>query len=169
LLRRAWWLAMFTVVWNLAEGAVAITAGALAGSRAALIDFGVDSFVEPASATMLIWGLRIERRSPDRAEQVERRALRAIGVKAMTHTPTNRPAHIESRVQTSLARPVGSLGATHVRPTSARRSPHRDRRSRLRGRNSDGRDGKRTGDTGHQRSPAVNNGHSITGAHQGYY
>lgn len=79
LLRRAWWLAVFTVVWNLAEGAVAITAAALAGSRA-LIGFGVDSFVESASAMVLIWRLSVERRSPERAEHVEQRALRIIGV-----------------------------------------------------------------------------------------
>jgi divalent metal cation (Fe/Co/Zn/Cd) transporter len=79
LLRRAWWLAVFTVVWNLAEGAVAITAAALAGSRA-LIGFGVDSFVESASAAVLIWRLSVEQRCPERAEHVEQRALRIIGV-----------------------------------------------------------------------------------------
>ena len=36
-----------------------------------------------------------------------------------------------------------------------------------RGRNSDGRDGKKTGHTGHQRSLAVNNGHSKTGPELG--
>lgn len=79
LLRRAWWLAVFTVVWNLAEGAVAMTAAALAGSRA-LAGFGVDSFVESASATVLIWRLRVEQRAPARAEHVEQRALKIIGV-----------------------------------------------------------------------------------------
>ncbi|CAN5826012.1 cation transporter [soil metagenome] len=79
LLRRAWCLAVFTVVWNLAEGAVAVTAAALAGSRA-LIGFGVDSFVESASATVVIWRLRVEQRSPERAEHVEQRALKIIGV-----------------------------------------------------------------------------------------
>ena len=78
LLRQAWWLAAFTVVWNLAEGGVAITAAALAGSRA-LIGFGVDSFVESASAVVLMWRLRVEQGSPERAEQVEHRALRIIG------------------------------------------------------------------------------------------
>lgn len=78
LLRRAWWLAVFTVVWNLAEGAVALTAATLSGSRA-LIGFGVDSLVESASAAVLIWRLRVEQRAPHRAEQVEQRALRMIG------------------------------------------------------------------------------------------
>lgn len=78
MLRRAWWLAVFTVVWNLAEGAVAVTAALLANSRA-LIGFGVDSFVESASAAVLIWRLRVEQRSPERADHVEQRALRIIG------------------------------------------------------------------------------------------
>jgi divalent metal cation (Fe/Co/Zn/Cd) transporter len=79
LLRRARWLAVFTVVWNLAEGAVAMVAAGLAGSRA-LIGFGVDSLVESASAAVLIWRLGVEQRAPERAELVERRALRIIGV-----------------------------------------------------------------------------------------
>jgi divalent metal cation (Fe/Co/Zn/Cd) transporter len=79
LLRRAWWLALFTVVWNLAEGGVAMAAAALAGSRA-LLGFGVDSFVESASAVVLLWRLRVEQRSPERAEHVEQRALTIIGV-----------------------------------------------------------------------------------------
>ncbi len=79
LLRRAWWLAECTVAWNLAEGGVAVTAAASSGSRA-LAGFGVDSFVESASAAVLIWRLRAEQRSPERAEHVERRALRIIGV-----------------------------------------------------------------------------------------
>ena len=79
LLRRALWLALFTVSWNLVEGVVAIAAAAAAGSRA-LVGFGVDSFVESISAGVLIWRLRTEQRSPARAEQVEARALRLIGV-----------------------------------------------------------------------------------------
>lgn len=79
LIQRALWLAVFTVVWNLGEGAIAMLAAAAAGSRA-LIGFGVDSFVESASASVLIWRLIVERRSPDRAEQVEQRALRVIGI-----------------------------------------------------------------------------------------
>lgn len=79
LLRRAWWLAMFTIVWNLAEGGVAIAAAALAGSRA-LVGFGVDSFVESASASVLVWRLHVEQRSPERAAHVEERALTMIGI-----------------------------------------------------------------------------------------
>lgn len=78
LVRRALWLAVFTVVWNLAEGAIAIAAASLAGSKA-LIGFGVDSFVESTSAAVLIWRLRIEQVDRARAEQAERRALVLIG------------------------------------------------------------------------------------------
>lgn len=79
LLRRAMVLAVFTVCWNLVEGSVALAAAGVSGSRA-LAGFGLDSFVESASAGVLIWRLRTERRSPARAEQVERRALRLIGL-----------------------------------------------------------------------------------------
>ncbi|MCU1379097.1 MAG: cation efflux protein [Acidimicrobiales bacterium] len=77
--RRALGLAVFTVVWNLIEGGVAITAAALSGSPA-LIGFGLDSFVESLSAAVLIWRLRVEQRQPERVEAVERRAVRLIGV-----------------------------------------------------------------------------------------
>jgi divalent metal cation (Fe/Co/Zn/Cd) transporter len=79
LVRRALWLAWLTVAWNVVEGVVAIVAATLAGSRA-LIGFGLDSFVESISAAVLIWRLRVEQRSPQRAGQVERRALRLIGL-----------------------------------------------------------------------------------------
>lgn len=79
LIRRARWLAIFTVVWNLAEGVVAMVGASIDGSRA-LIGFGVDSFVESISAAIVIWRLGAEQRDPHRAEQVEQRALTAIGV-----------------------------------------------------------------------------------------
>ena len=79
LLRRALRLAAFTVGYNLVEGAVAISAGAVAGSGA-LVSFGLDSAVESLSATVLIWRLLVERSDPERAEHVEHRALRLIGV-----------------------------------------------------------------------------------------
>ena len=78
LVRRALCLAVFTVVWNLAEGAVALTAATMADSKA-LIGFGVDSFVESASAAVLIWRLRVEQVDQARAEHAEQRALTLIG------------------------------------------------------------------------------------------
>jgi divalent metal cation (Fe/Co/Zn/Cd) transporter len=72
--RRSLWLAYATAGYNLAEGLVAIAAGA-AASSAALIGFGLDSFVEVSSAAVLIWQFRS--RVP---EDRERRALRLIAV-----------------------------------------------------------------------------------------
>ena len=72
-------LALFTVAYNLVEGAVAITAARIAGSGA-LLSFGLDSGVESLSATVLLWRLGVELRDPERAERVERRAERAIGI-----------------------------------------------------------------------------------------
>lgn len=79
LLHRARRLAIFTVAWNIAEGAVAITAAVLAGSQA-LLGFGADSAIESISAAVLTWRLGAERRDPQRAEEVEQTALRVIGV-----------------------------------------------------------------------------------------
>ena len=79
LIRRASWLAWFTVVWNIGEGWVALVAAASAESQA-LVGFGVDSFVESAAAAVVIWRLRAEQRAPERAEAVERQALRIIAV-----------------------------------------------------------------------------------------
>lgn len=79
LLHRARRLAIFTVAWNIAEGAVAITAAVLAGSQA-LLGFGADSAIESISAAVLTWRLGVERRDPQRAEEVEQTALRVIGV-----------------------------------------------------------------------------------------
>jgi divalent metal cation (Fe/Co/Zn/Cd) transporter len=79
LLRRALLLAWFTVAWNVLEGIVAITAAVLAGSQA-LLGFGLDSGAESLSAAVILWRLYAERRDPRRADTVEQRALRLIGV-----------------------------------------------------------------------------------------
>lgn len=82
LLRRGLRLEYLTVGWNVVEGIVAIGAGMVAGS-VALIGFGVDSFVESISGSILIWRLRAEvtgTADEKRIEQVERRAERLVGV-----------------------------------------------------------------------------------------
>jgi divalent metal cation (Fe/Co/Zn/Cd) transporter len=79
LLSRALQLAYFTVVWNVVEGLVAIWAAIAAGSDA-LLGFGLDSGVESLSGLVLIWRLNIERRDPERAEEVEDKALKFIGI-----------------------------------------------------------------------------------------
>lgn len=82
LLRRALRLEYLTVGWNIVEGLVAITAGLAAGS-VALIGFGIDSFVESASGSVLIWRLLAERNAgqadEERIEHVERRAQKLVG------------------------------------------------------------------------------------------
>jgi divalent metal cation (Fe/Co/Zn/Cd) transporter len=80
LLRWALVLAAATVMWNVAEGVVGVTAGVSAGS-VALLGFGIDSFVETASGAVVGWRLLEELRaqSSDRAAHVERRASRIAG------------------------------------------------------------------------------------------
>jgi divalent metal cation (Fe/Co/Zn/Cd) transporter len=79
LLRRGLRLEYLTVGWNVIEGAVAITAGVLAGS-VALLAFGLDSVVECASGGILIWRLRAEERSADGSmvEALDRRAHKLV-------------------------------------------------------------------------------------------
>jgi divalent metal cation (Fe/Co/Zn/Cd) transporter len=82
LLRRGLRLEYLTVGWNIVEGLIAIGAGLAAGS-VALIGFGIDSFVETVSGSVLIWRLRAEATGgadEERAEQVERRAERLVGL-----------------------------------------------------------------------------------------
>lgn len=55
--RRGLRLAWFIVVWDVIEGAVAVTAGVAAGSIA-LIGFGIDSSIEVFAASVVIWQLR---------------------------------------------------------------------------------------------------------------
>ncbi|MBI4952215.1 MAG: cation transporter [Myxococcales bacterium] len=78
--RRALRFEYLTVGWNVVEGVVAVTAALLAGS-VAILGFGIDSFVECASALVMIWRLRAERdhgMSQTRLEAVEHRARRWI-------------------------------------------------------------------------------------------
>lgn len=82
LLRRGLRLEYLTVGWNIVEGVIAIGAGLAAGS-VALIGFGIDSFVESVSGSVLIWRLRAEvtgGADEERVEQVERRAERLVGL-----------------------------------------------------------------------------------------
>lgn len=79
LVHRALRLAYFTVAWNAIEGGIAIWAAIDSGSDA-LLSFGLDSAVVSICALVLIRRLRVEQQDPARAEQVESRALRLIGV-----------------------------------------------------------------------------------------
>lgn len=71
-------LEYLTIGWNLVECLVAVGAGLVAGSIA-LIGFGVDSAIESASGSVLLWRLYAERRGRD-VRIIERRALKLVGV-----------------------------------------------------------------------------------------
>ncbi|MGQ0843014.1 MAG: cation diffusion facilitator family transporter [Sporichthyaceae bacterium] len=73
--RRVRLLAWFTVVYNTAEGIVAVTAGVVAGS-VALVGFGLDSGVEVLSALAVGWQFNGRADARDR----ERTTLRLIAV-----------------------------------------------------------------------------------------
>lgn len=69
-------LEYFTVAWNSLEAVVSIIAGLFAGSIS-LVGFGLDSAIEVASGTALLWRLRHDS-DPSRRDQVERSTLRFI-------------------------------------------------------------------------------------------
>lgn len=68
-------LEYLTIGWNLLEAAVAIGAGAVAGS-VSLVGFGIDSLIECSSGFILLWRLR----DGERGEQREKFALKLVGV-----------------------------------------------------------------------------------------
>jgi len=77
--KRALWLSYFTVGYNILEGIISILAGSFAGSIA-LIGFGLDSFVESLSGSVMIWRFRKSGKiSEEEEEKAERRATRLIG------------------------------------------------------------------------------------------
>jgi cation diffusion facilitator family transporter len=80
LLRRGVILSATVVVWNVIEGIIAVGSGIVANS-VALISFGIDSFIEVASA-VVVW-VRLQREitqnSTDAIEETERRTARITG------------------------------------------------------------------------------------------
>src|ERR1700681_2975864 len=68
----------FKIAWNILEGLVAIVAGAIAGSIS-LMGFGLDSFVEVTSGSVLLWRMSVDADVSERASN-EKRALRFVGV-----------------------------------------------------------------------------------------
>jgi divalent metal cation (Fe/Co/Zn/Cd) transporter len=71
-------LEYFTVVWNTLEGLVAVISGIFAGSIS-LVGFGLDSFIEVTSGSVLLWRMSVDS-EVHRRETNERRALRIVGV-----------------------------------------------------------------------------------------
>ena len=70
-------LEYFTIGWNALEGLVAIVAGAIAGSIS-LVGFGIDSFIEVTSGSVLLWRMSVDA-DVHRRERNERRALKIVG------------------------------------------------------------------------------------------
>ena len=65
-----------TIFYNVAEGVIAVVAAVAAGSIA-LFAFGVDSYLEVAAASAVLWRLLIA--DEERGERAEQRAMRFIG------------------------------------------------------------------------------------------
>src|SRR5580704_13362164 len=70
-------LEYLTVVWNTLEGLVAVVAGIVAGSIS-LVGFGIDSFIEVTSGSVLLWRMSVDS-DVNRREANEKRALRIVG------------------------------------------------------------------------------------------
>ena len=71
-------LEYFTIAWNTVEGLVAVAAGLIAGSIS-LVGFGIDSFIEVTSGSVLLWRMSVDARVRDR-ERNEKRALKVVGI-----------------------------------------------------------------------------------------
>ena len=52
-------LEYFTIIWNLLEGLVSLVAGLFSGSIS-LVGFGVDSFIEVASGSIVLWRMAVD-------------------------------------------------------------------------------------------------------------
>lgn len=79
LTKRGLRLAQFTVAYNVVEGAIAITAGILAG-LVSLIGFGFDSGIESAASVLVGLRLAARLRHGEADEAKERRALKAVAI-----------------------------------------------------------------------------------------
>jgi divalent metal cation (Fe/Co/Zn/Cd) transporter len=78
IVRRGRKLEYFTIAWNTVEGLVAVITGVIAGSIS-LVGFGIDSFIEVTSGSVLLWRMSVDE-DESRRERNERRALRVVGV-----------------------------------------------------------------------------------------
>lgn len=79
LTRRGLRLAQFTVVYNIAEGVLAVTAGLLAG-LVSLVGFGADSGIEVAASVLVAIRLAARLRNGAADEDKERRTLKTVAV-----------------------------------------------------------------------------------------
>jgi divalent metal cation (Fe/Co/Zn/Cd) transporter len=77
LVRRGRRLEYFTIAWNAVEGLLAVAIGLIAGSIS-LLGFGLDSFIEVTSGSVLLWRMSVDA-DVHRRELNEKRALRIVG------------------------------------------------------------------------------------------
>lgn len=77
LTRKGLRLAQFTVAYNVIEGAVAITAGIMAG-LISLVGFGLDSGIESAASVLVGLRLAARLRNGESDEEKERKTLKAV-------------------------------------------------------------------------------------------
>lgn len=75
--KKALKLSYFTVSYNLIEGVASILGGLATGS-VSLIGFGLDSFIESLSSSILIWRFRTHTDNAEAEEQREQKATKLI-------------------------------------------------------------------------------------------
>jgi divalent metal cation (Fe/Co/Zn/Cd) transporter len=78
IVRRGRRLEYFAIAWNSLEGLLAVAIGVLAGSIS-LVGFGLDSFIEVTSGSVLPWRMSVDAHV-HRREMNEKRALRIVGL-----------------------------------------------------------------------------------------
>jgi divalent metal cation (Fe/Co/Zn/Cd) transporter len=76
--RRGRRLEYFTIAWNSLEGLLAVAMGMVAGSIS-LVGFGLDSFIEVTSGSVLLWRMSVDA-DVHRRERNEKRALQVVGL-----------------------------------------------------------------------------------------
>jgi cation diffusion facilitator family transporter len=78
--KRALGLSYFTVGYNIIEGIASIAAGFWAGSIA-LVGFGLDSFIESMSGSIMIWRFgKHEKLSQEEEERIEKKAVKLVAI-----------------------------------------------------------------------------------------
>lgn len=77
LYKKGIFLEYFTVGYNIFEGIVSIAAGLGTGSIA-LVGFGLDSFVESLSGSILIWRLRNHSENSEKERYIEEKAIKLV-------------------------------------------------------------------------------------------
>ena len=128
LVKRGRRLEYFTIIWNSLEAVGALISGLVAGS-VALVSFGLDSFIEVASGTALLWRLHQDTDLASR-ERAERFTVRIVGfcflllstyvayesLNALVrrHSPEKSPAGIAIAIASLVAMPLLSRAKRRV-------------------------------------------------------